>query len=556
MQPARLRIRLAAWLAFSLLLGLGLAVLDGQGSRLNGSLLRGWLAYSLLIGLGTGGLFLFRRLLGLDARAGKAALAAFLARLLVGAALTLLLPVLGYQDENATASQAGYFYQDAFGRDRRAWNLALEGEPLSVAFDAERSKDQYGTLLFLSMAVYRYLSPDAHRKMLVLVLTAAAGALGTLFVWKAAREWFGEGVARPAGWIFALYPEAIVLGASQMREGFVLSGVAMAFWGLIQARREEGRGLAGQGGQGQASRRLLSLHRWGWFGGGILMLLVFHPPTALIALIVLLGLWFLDPFHRRFSVRQVVMFAGALLLAVLLIYAVWSRLPSLRGSSPAGFFVTWLQNNFNYQSYRLERASGRMQQLIDEAGEAWWPAIVAAYGVAQPVLPGTLFEPAPTIWKVVNILRSLGWYALAPFLVYAVFAALRASPGERRAQMLWLSLATWVWILLSALNAGGDLWDNPRYRVVFLAFQALLAAWAWGWAFVHRDAWLRRLLWTEAIFVLFFMQWYASRYTRIFSRLPFWEMVAAILALSALIMGIGWVRDRRKRSKQQSLRKS
>ena len=52
----------------------------------------------------------------------------------------------------------------------------------------------------------------------------------------------------------------------------------------------------------------------------------------------------------------------------------------------------------------------------------------------------------------------------------------------------------------------------------------------------------------EAVFVLFFMEWYASRYTRLFSRLHFWEMVAAILALSAVILLVGWLRDRRKKS--------
>jgi hypothetical protein len=83
--------------------------------------------------------------------------------------------------------------------------------------------------------------------------------------------------------------------------------------------------------------------------------------------------------------------------------------------------------------------------------------------------------------------------------------------------------------------------------VIFLAFQALLAAWAWGWAAVHSDAWLQRWIFVESIFVLFFLQWYASRYTRLFSRLHFWEMIAVILLLSALILLVGWVRDKRKR---------
>jgi hypothetical protein len=195
----------------------------------------------------------------------------------------------------------------------------------------------------------------------------------------------------------------------------------------------------------------------------------------------------------------------------------------------------------------LERASGRFQSLYDVAGGKWWLAIVTAYGIAQPVLPGSLFDPAPAIWMVVNNLRGLGWYALAPFLVYSLWAAIRASPAERRNQMIWLSLAVWAWILVSSINAGGDQWDNPRYRTIFLTFQALLAAWAWGWAVVHRDVWLRRLLMVEAVFVLFFIEWYASRYTRLFGRLYFWQMIASILILSALILLVGWIWDRRKK---------
>jgi hypothetical protein len=34
---------------------------------------------------------------------------------------------------------------------------------------------------------------------------------------------------------------------------------------------------------------------------------------------------------------------------------------------------------------------------------------------------------------------------------------------------------------------------------------------------------------------------------RLFARLPFWQMIAAILALSALILTAGWAWDRRNR---------
>jgi len=50
--------------------------------------------------------------------------------------------------------------------------------------------------------------------------------------------------------------------------------------------------------------------------------------------------------------------------------------------------------------------------------------------------------------------------------------------SERRA-WIWLWVIAWVWIVVSSYRAGGDQWDNPRYRVIFLLWQALLAAYTW-----------------------------------------------------------------------------
>ena len=48
--------------------------------------------------------------------------------------------------------------------------------------------------------------------------------------------------------------------------------------------------------------------------------------------------------------------------------------------------------------------------------------------------------------------------------------------------------------MVAALNAGGDQWDNPRYRAILLVWQVILAAWAWEWARLRHDAWLWRWL--------------------------------------------------------------
>ena len=57
------------------------------------------------------------------------------------------------------------------------------------------------------------------------------------------------------------------------------------------------------------------------------------------------------------------------------------------------------------------------------------------------------------------------------------------------------------------------------------------------------------LLAAEAIFLLFFTQWYLSRYLRLWRKLPFWQMVIMILVLCALVFGGSWLWDRWKARK-------
>jgi hypothetical protein len=50
----------------------------------------------------------------------------------------------------------------------------------------------------------------------------------------------------------------------------------------------------------------------------------------------------------------------------------------------------------------------------------------------------------------------------------------------------------------------------------------------------------------EALFVLVFTQWYASRYYHWGGQLPFPAMIGLILLLWAAVLGAGWWLDRRR----------
>jgi hypothetical protein len=156
---------------------------------------------------------------------------------------------------------------------------------------------------------------------------------------------------------------------------------------------------------------------------------------------------------------------------------------------------------------KLPRNDWHFERTPDPAG------CDVAYGLARPVLPAAVAEPAESaLWKTIAVIRSAGWYALAPFLVYAFFSIWKERDPEKRRRAAWLVLDVVLWLMIASARGGGDATDNPRYRVMFIPWMALLAAWAVDWALAHRDAWLWRWILVEVIFLSFFTNWYFSRY--------------------------------------------
>lgn len=510
------------WLAcVTILITAGLLILVEP----TGNIWQGWIAYVFLLGLGALCIQGVQKAVRANRQALTIALVSFGVRLVIGAALAVLLPVVGYQ--NSPEHQAGYIYTDAYFRDNQAWDLASSGDSLSTAFSGKYSGDQYGGMLALSALVYRFLSPDAHRPFLVLILNATAASLGVLCLWKATSRWFSNKTALLAAWMFALYPESVLLGSSQMREAIVIPMVAIAFFGLTEIQADKKSG-------------------WAWLLLSALIMFPIQPLVSFISFAVLLGVWFFDPHTqstliRRHTIFVIVILFSVFLIAMLVVSAVMASLPSLQGSGPLNVYLTWFKNNFTFQSYLLERSSGIFQSLIDSIGEQWSWLVVLVYGVAQPVLPAIVGDPtAVWVMRIIGFLRAAGWYALALFLVYGTLGVLRSREEARKNQLIWISVINWVWIVLSSLNAGGDQWDNPRYRAVLLVWQVILAAWAWEWSRQRRDAWLWRWLTVEAVFVLMFTEWYVGRYYPGIIHLDIKWMSLLTLAVCGLIL-IGFV---------------
>lgn len=517
-------------------LSLGLGALLAWGTSLTvrgGQWWIGWLAYAFLLCLGLCTLTALCR----QSDAGRTLTWAWIVsvslRLGLGVTLTFLLPSSGY---HTPSEQAGYLFPDALLRDTQAWNLASSGKSLWLAFDKSYSADQYGGLLFLISFLYRYLSPDAHRPWLVILLAAFVSGAGVIFAWRGGKILFGYRGATLTAWILALYPESILTGSSQMREPFLIAFTTFFFWGVLTWAKEHRRALTA----------LLA---------GLVGLLLFSPGVALAALCISVG-WLLAlrkngrPSHRLF-----LLWAGALLIAGLLFWSVVSRSPSVR----AGVFeavADWFRLSAKYDIYFLERSSGWLQRIFEELPPSLHMPFMTSYGIAQPVLPAiltvALFPDKGANWTltILGIFRALGWYVLAPFLLGGILAARAILPRKERLAWFWTWGVVALWIILSSYRAGGDQWDNPRYRSILLLWQALLAAQTWLWWRETHNHWMKRILLAEGIFLALFLYWYLARYSgwRQGQVHVFVILLLLLLLTSALLVG-AWLRDRARQRK-------
>jgi hypothetical protein len=214
-------------------------------------------------------------------------------------------------------------------------------------------------------------------------------------------------------------------------------------------------------------------------------------------------------------------------------------------TSPLHVINDWFQAAVKWDAYQAVRGSGWVQKIFDEGPKWIRLPFITIYGIFQPVLPATIIYPTKMIWRLIGITRALAWYALLPVLTFSFVAAAGQGSRKMRTLLLWLSLVTWIWILLAALRGGADLWDNPRYRTILFVWQSMVAGYVWIWWRETRNVWLTRIILMEAVFLLFFTQWYASRYYHLGGQLPFAVMVAVILGLWGIILGIGLWRDKR-----------
>lgn len=494
-----------------------LAVFAGAGisSLSPGNFWMGWFSAGVLLFVCVFFLQVAWRWAGSEKMVAWMLVLAFILRLGLGVGLSQALPVFGYDEE---VPNAGYIFYDAYHRDRQAWQLAQSGESLRAAFGETYSMDQYGGLMATSAAIYRLLSPDAMRPLLMIILTAFAGSVGLPFLWKALLERWGRRVALSAAWIFGLYPEAILLGASQMREPFLLGLSSIAFWAVASL-------VPGRKGISSVTVLAASL--------GLMMLFSWR---AALPIAGMLAIWYwVEKQSQNRSWRVV----GWVVLA-------------LGGIAATLLAWGWLRDAAAWDALLTEQNSGMIQRQLEQLPVFLHLPFLTGYGLLQPVLPAAVIETALPIHKLISVFKSAGWYLLVPVLIYVCFAIFRAQPAKDRSILLWTLGISMLWVVISSLRAGGDQWDNPRYRTMFLVWLSLLAGWGWNWARSRRDPWLGRWYLVMGIFLTFFTQWYLSRYYPVGGKLPFFTMVAISAGVIFLFLVGCLIRDRKRRARKIS----
>lgn len=420
--------------------------------------------------------------------------AAALLRLAVGVIWTVALPVWGH---GTPAEINGYVMGDAAGRDQAAWRLARSDESLQRAFQDNRKVDQYGGLLFVSAILYRYLGGSTHQPLLMVVLGAACSALAVLFAWAFARRVWDDKAASISAWLVFLYPEAVLLGSSQMREAFTIPFAAASFYGLARYRDD---------------RSLASL-LWILVPSLLTFFLSSLSAVLLLGCLLIAALGMLK-FGSK-NLYQHRWFWLALLLLVIVgfvgVFMALREVVPARITNPVAMLDWWLRKSASFQAYTSQHASGWMQKIFKFTPEWSHLPMLTAYGVVQPFFPAALVAGTEgPIWRLIAIWRAAGWTLLLGFLAFAPFHALRRN-GERSLVRVF-TLIVWLVILVAAYRGGSDMWDNPRYRAIFIVLQVVLVARIIVEENRTRDPWLRRALLFAGSILAWFFPWYVQRY--------------------------------------------
>jgi len=143
-------------------------------------------------------------------------------------------------------------------------------------------------------------------------------------------------------------------------------------------------------------------------------------------------------------------------------------------SGPLANLVDWLRYSALYSAYQTEASSGWIQSVFQSFlnGLIFHLLLPMAWHSRFCRLPSQIRLPGLPGSRVFFGYRL---YALLPFLILQHLSHLEIT--EKRERLAWLSVGDCLDMDFDLFLAGWrDQWDNPRYRLMMLLFQAGLSA--------------------------------------------------------------------------------
>jgi hypothetical protein len=467
------------------------------------------------------------------------------ARKCVWAALALRLACLvvipiamltwGYpSDEN----KEGLVALDAVNATQTAWEKGAKPTPLLSNWQQGRG-DNTGGLTVIGATMFRLFSPDLKRSLLPGVFASAVTSLTVVAAFLLGGLFFGRKAADCAAVFVAIYPEAVLIGASLQQQGFLALLFAVELLAIARLMTQGGDAKQEFPLPGKRASILLLIGSLAGF---------FFVSTAFLLLAVVCGLiltvWLSDAKKR---IGKVILGGAALGVVALVALRILNALDVVSGNEDILlrqyqflFGLAWAE----YDKL-VAAGGGDMFQRIYTTLERPTAFLVAAgYGLVQPSLPAAIgyrnVAGGGGFWTAINILRGLGWYIALPL---AAYGTLRSLGGilRRRVETI-LAFLFWGIAMISSYRAFGDMWDNPRYRLFALVPMALLVAWAWRKVRESRDPWFFRIAVPFAVAALGLTVWYFIR-----SAVPMAQSLVVILALTAASFIVMLFLPRRKK---------
>jgi hypothetical protein len=213
---------------------------------------------------------------------------------------------------------------------------------------------------------------------------------------------------------------------------------------------------------------------------------------------------------RRRNLFVLALLGVVVLAALALVVRAWADLDAIAGSPWEIIREWWVNAGDQWRVTLVSEQSFWLDNVLKRFPSNFRIPFLVLYGLIQPFLPAALIAPGAPIWRSIGIWRSLGWFLMLPFLLYGTWLAFRRK-GWRSLEN-YLAVLIWVTALISSYRAPGYQWDNPRYRVIFLAAQAALIAWTWVEVRLIESPWLKRWFVVLSVNYMLITHWYLGRY--------------------------------------------